>query len=462
MPRRGAREGLARLYARWLFALFVTLELVTVVAVLAFVMLPMARRAADDLAGLMVLSAQTWAELPPETRPVFEDELARNYRIAVQPGMPPAPDTGLRHGFYVRFLERAFERRLGHEVFFERRQGADAEDWLWVAVPAGERSMGVGFATSRLQSNPLGVLAVTLVAGMLLVTALSWWLARRIAQPVARLATAAEQLAKGTSPGLLPLEGPRELSELAQHFNDMAVQLDELSQARTTLFAGMSHDLRTPLARMRLALEMLTISPDPALLQRMDDDIEEMNRLIGQLLDIARGLQPEGRQRLALDRWLDDRLQVHAPAAAAAGATLALRCPPGLHVQAAPQMLARVLDNLLVNALRYAGGAIEVVALAPSADGGHSPTLRIGVLDRGPGIPQDQLAAVFRPFHRLEAARSPDTGGFGLGLAIVQQLARANGWSVSLQAREGGGLAAWVELPAPVSDAGPMQHGDMP
>ncbi|MDP2008101.1 MAG: ATP-binding protein [Rubrivivax sp.] len=450
MPRPRPREGLARLYARWLLALFVTLELVTTVAVLVFVMLPMAERAADDLAGLMVLSAQTWAELPPQTRPVFEQELARQHRIALRPDMPPAPDTGLRHGFYVRFLERAFERRLGQGAFFEHRVAGDGADWLWIAVPAGERWMGAGFDTRRLQSNPLGALAVTLAAGMLLVAALAWWLARRIALPVARLEAAAAQLAKGSNPALLPLDGPRELADLAQHFNDMALQLGELSQARTTLFAGMSHDLRTPLARMRLALEMLTLRPDPALLQRMDNDIEEMNRLIGQLLDIARGLQPEGRQWLDLCHWLDGRRQVHAPAAAAAASTLQLQCPAGLRVQAAPQMLARVLDNLLVNALRYAAGPIDIVALAPAPDNeGRAPLLRIGVLDRGPGIPQDQLAAVFRPFHRLEAARSPDAGGFGLGLAVVQQLARSNGWTVRLQPREGGGLEAWIELPAP-------------
>lgn len=447
MPGRRAQEGLARLYARWLLVLFLALELVTAAAVLAFVMLPMARRAADDLAGLMVLSAQTWAELPPQTRPVFEDELARNYRIAVQPGLAPAPDSGLRHGIYVRFLERAFERRLGREVFFEHRRGPDGEDWLWVAVPAGERWMGVGFATSRLQSNPLGVLAVALGAGVLLVAALSWWLARRIAQPVARLAQAAALLARGTSPGLLPLQGPRELAELARHFNDMAVQLGELSQARTTLFAGLSHDLRTPLARMRLALEMLRMKPDPVLLQRLDDDIEEMNRLIGQLLDIARGLQPEGAQALDLAPWLAQRLQVHAASAAAVGATLSLRCPTQLSAQAAPQMLARVLDNLIVNAMRYAGGAIELVVQDSAAGEAPATGLRIGVLDRGPGIPQDQLEAVFRPFHRLEASRSPDAGGSGLGLAIVRQLAQANGWRVTLEPREGGGLAAWVELP---------------
>ena len=269
-PQRG---GLARLYVRWLAALFIAIELVTAAAALVFIFLPMSERAADDLAGLMVLSAQTWAELPPETRPVFEEELTRSYQIALRPGMQPAPDTGLRHGWYLRFLERAFERRLGHEAFFLPEVAKDGSDWLWIAIPAGGRSIGIGFATSRMQVNPFGALAVALAVGTLLVLVLAGWLASRIAQPIARLELAAAHLAKGASPALLPETGPREHADLAHHFNHMALQVRELSDARTTLFAGISHDLRTPLARLRLALELLTIKPDPALIQRLEHDI---------------------------------------------------------------------------------------------------------------------------------------------------------------------------------------------
>jgi two-component system, OmpR family, osmolarity sensor histidine kinase EnvZ len=446
-PARG-RHGLARLYRRWLAALFIAVELITAVAAMVFIFLPMSQRAADDLAGLMVLSAQTWTELPPETRPVFEEELRKNYQIALRPNMAPAPDTGLRHGWYLRFLERAFEQRLGQEAFFLPEVAADGGDWLWIAVPAGERSIGVGFATSRMQTNPFAALAVALLLGALLVMVLAGWLASRIAQPVARLEQAAAHLARGASPALLPETGPRELADLARHFNHMALQVRELNDARTTLFAGISHDLRTPLARMRLALELLTIKPDPALVQRLERDIDEMNQLIGQLLEIARGLKLEPAQDLSLCAWLKARTQVHLAAADAAGAHLTVDCAGDLRATAPPGMLTRVIDNLVGNALRYAPGPVELVGQAglPKAPG-LPAGVRIGVLDRGPGIPQDQLGAVFRPFHRLEGSRSPTTGGFGLGLAIVQQLSRANGWTVSLEAREGGGLAAWVELP---------------
>ncbi|HEX5697896.1 MAG TPA: ATP-binding protein, partial [Rhodoferax sp.] len=150
--------------------------------------------------------------------------------------------------------------------------------------------------------------------------------------------------------------------------------------------------------------------------------------------------------------WLKSRAEVQKAAADAAHATLTVRCADVLRVYAPPGMLTRVVDNLLGNALRYAPGPIELVAQAlPPLASGEPAGVRVGVLDRGPGIPPDQLETVFRPFQRLEGSRSPSTGGFGLGLAIVQQLAHANGWIVRLEARDGGGLAAWVELPSAAS-----------
>ncbi|WP_341893347.1 ATP-binding protein [Variovorax sp. YR752] len=449
MGRTRQPTGLARQYARWLAALLIALELITAAAALGFIFLPMARRAADDLAGLMVLSAQTWNELPPETRPAFEQELERSHHIALRPDMPPPQDKGLRHGPYLLFLERAFERRTGHAMFFLEEEATDGRLWLWTAVPAGGRSIGVGFAEDRMKTQPLGALALPFGVGMLLVALLSWWLARRIAQPVARLELAAAQLARGASPGLLAETGPRELAELARHFNRMALQVRELLDARTTLFAGVSHDLRTPLARMRLAIEMLRLRPDPALLQRLEHDIEEMNALIGQMLEIARGMNTETAADFELCGWLRGRVQAHADAAQSAGAQLSLRCDQAIRVHAAPGALTRIVDNLLSNALRYAPGPIVLVGrLTPPVDSADTGHVYIAVLDRGPSIAENQLALVFRPFHRAQGQDDAAPGAFGLGLAIVQQLARANGWQVGVRPRDGGGLEAWVTVPA--------------
>jgi two-component system osmolarity sensor histidine kinase EnvZ len=211
----------------------------------------------------------------------------------------------------------------------------------------------------------------------------------------------------------------------------------DLLDGRTTLLAGLSHDLRTPLARMRLALEMLSRRPDPALIERLDKDVEQMNRLVGDMLELARGLGGEAPQRVDVAALLQEM----AAQAGEAGTRVEVSAGPCV-VSAAPVALRRLLDNLLANAQRYGGGQPVELRATRSDDG-----VRIGVLDRGPGIPEDQIEAVFRPFHRVEPSRNPVTGGAGLGLAIVRQLAQSNGWAVSLENRSGGGLAAWVVLP---------------
>jgi two-component system osmolarity sensor histidine kinase EnvZ len=236
---------------------------------------------------------------------------------------------------------------------------------------------------------------------------------------------------------LLPETGPRELAALAQRVNALVRAVHDLLDGRTTLLAGLSHDLRTPLARMRLAIEMLSRRPDPALIERLERDIEEMNRLVGDMLELARGL---GREA-PLEIDVGELLEQLAASAREAGTSVTVAAAP-CRVTAAPMALRRLLGNLLSNAQRYSdAGTVELLARRDKG------ALLIGVLDRGSGIPHDQLEAVFRPFHRVDASRSPGTGGSGLGLAIVRQLAQANGWSVSLENRTGGGLAAWVTLP---------------
>ncbi len=218
----------------------------------------------------------------------------------------------------------------------------------------------------------------------------------------------------------------------------MVQQVQALLSARTMLLAGVSHDLRTPLARMRLALEMLKTAPAPALIARLESDIDEMNALIAALLDLARGLEHETSEEVDLPQWL-----------AALGEDfstpqrrVAVRCPSGRRAIASRAM-RRALGNLLQNALRHApAGPVELIGDL------REGRLRFTVLDRGPGIPPERIAAMFEPFARLDTSRSPQTGGAGLGLAIVRELARANGWQIRLEPRSGGGLAASIEMPA--------------
>jgi two-component system osmolarity sensor histidine kinase EnvZ len=428
--RTAAGASLARHNAVLLALVFVVFELLVAAAVVGFLMAPMARRSADDLAGLMVLSAQTWSELPPDTRPDFELELARSHLLSLR-AEPPRAGTDEWHGPYLHFLEAALADKTGRMQHLAR-ESRDGEDWFWTALPSGSRTIAVGFPARRVGTQPIMTLLVTAGGGLLLALLAAAWLARRTVGPLARLEKAVADVGRGEAPELLPESGPRELAALARRFNEMAIQVRELLAARTTLLAGVSHDLRTPLARMRLALALLAEQPTPARIAQIEGDIEEMDRLIGRVLELARGLEREPPADIDLRSLLTDL----------AGDAARLSLPATLpRLNAPPLALRRVLGNLIDNARRYGGDAVELVAAADE-DG-----VRIGVLDRGPGIPPAQIEAVFEPFHRVEASRSPVTGGTGLGLAIVRQLVAANGWQVELRNRDGGGLEAWLMVP---------------
>jgi two-component system osmolarity sensor histidine kinase EnvZ len=218
-------------------------------------------------------------------------------------------------------------------------------------------------------------------------------------------------------------------------FNRMAGDLASMERERAMVLAGISHDLRTPLSRLRLAVEMS--GAEPAAAEGMNADIEEMDQVIGQFLDFARG-DAELREPVEVDALADEvaghfaRLGRQVRRSGTAGAT----------IPAARMALHRALTNLVENALRYAGGEVEVAA---SQRGGR---VVLEVLDRGPGIPADEVDRLKRPFTRLDEARG-GRGGAGLGLAIVERVARAHGGRFELAAREGGGLAARLVLPVP-------------
>jgi len=282
------------------------------------------------------------------------------------------------------------------------------------------------------------MLLLALLATVVLSLLTALVLARRITRPLAHLSQAAQRIGAGGVPEDLPDSDIQELAELSAAFNQMALQVRELLANRTTLLAGISHDLRTPLARMRLAVEMLPENADPKTVERLRRDIENMNVLIGEFLALSKDLQQESKSEVALEAMLREMAEDRN----AQGAEVTCEVQTGLTVHAGPLALHRVLLNLIGNASRYgAGQTVQIEA----AEEGNEAVVRI--LDRGPGIPQQEMDKVFRPFYRIESSRNTDTGGSGLGLAIVQQLCTANGWSVALLARAGGGTVAELRLP---------------
>ena len=426
-----------RLLPRSLFArTALTLALVFVVfQVLAFwvvtrtLILPVAERSADDLAGLIVLSAQTWVELPPETRAAFERELARRHGLRLTTVDVGATADAPRFAFRSQ-IEGALSVRMDEDIVLRGVPGTDA---AWLDIPVGGHDLRAGFFPQRYAVKPpLAALAVIALGTLLsLLTAL--FLVRRVTVPLARAVDATRRVGAGELPEPLPETGPAELAELARRFNAMAAEVRELLDNRTTLLAGISHDLRTPMTRMQLNLELLRDDPKPARIDRALADLADMNKLIAGYLELARSTQPQARSRFDLAVLLEE-------VAADAGLDWPATAP--CEVEAGRLALRQIVANLVQNAQRYGGGSPVELALECDKRGA-----RVIVRDSGPGIPDDQLEKVFRPFYRLEASRSQATGGTGLGLAIVRQLAEAHGCRITLANRPAGGLEAVLEVP---------------
>ncbi len=280
------------------------------------------------------------------------------------------------------------------------------------------------------------------VAALLLSLLGAWLIVFRITRPLKALQEAAQKVGAGETPPRLDEGGPTELATVAGAFNQMSADLAQIDQDRALILAGVSHDLRTPLTRLRMGIEM---SADDGLREGMTADIEEMDKTIGQFLDFARSEGGEAPQAVDLGALLADVASQYRRRGFAVNmpGTSAVPSAPtfGAGLSVRPQALRRAVSNLIDNALRYAG-ADSPVELDLNVAGGE---LVIKVSDRGPGIPPQDVERIKRPFARLEAARS-NTAGAGLGLAIVERIARSHNGRLELLSRDGGGLIARLVL----------------
>lgn len=293
----------------------------------------------------------------------------------------------------------------------------------------------------RLENRPLADdtslpwrVPVSLLVLALTVAALSWWAVRRVTRPLADLARAADGLGQDLTQAPLPETGPQEVARANRAFNRMQQRLRRTLEGRTRMLAAVSHDLKTPLTRMRLRAEMLD---DEDLRERMEHDLDEMSQMVGDALDHLRGLEQAQERRPVDVMALLESLQADQQAM---GRDVQLEgaCErPWLGGAAA---LRRCVNNLVDNAVLYGQRALLSVQDSPEA-------VTIRVRDAGPGLPPEALEQVFEPFFRLEASRNRVTGGTGLGLAIARQIAEGAGGTLSLRNPPEGGLEATLRLP---------------
>jgi signal transduction histidine kinase len=317
---------------------------------------------------------------------------------------------------------------------FAREAPAQPGDLLvQVALPQGQWAL-LNVSAANFRGSWQRV-AVRLGIWFLIIGWLSVLAARRLTEPIDEFARAAEQLGTGQDVSPLPERGPRELRVATRAFNQMQERLRRFLEDRTRMLAAISHDLRTPLARLRLRAEFIEDDDQRA---ETRADLDAVSQMIRATLDFARD-DAQHEQANLVDLGVlvadicDDIAELGGDVSLADASHISARCQP--------TAIRRAVANLVENAVKYGGGAR--VELVREANG-----VVIVVDDHGPGIPVDEQERVFAPFYRLEQSRNRDTGGVGLGLAVSRNIAREHGGDVKLSNRTPSGLRARLELPA--------------
>jgi len=326
-----------------LLAAFLVFETLAFAVVWLTLIRPMAERSADDLAAKISLAAKTWVELPPQTRTDYEMELAFRHDLelgaATKPLADAAPST-----WFGDLLAASLGRRLQQPVRLKR--GPD-DNWVWLDLKVADKQCGSVSARIAMRCRrrwrrsasscwalPDRVTALLMVG--------------RVGRRLNSLAEKAAEVGQGRDPEPLPETGPQEIRELTAAFNRMAGEVHALLENRTVLLSGISHDLRTPITRLKLALSMLDAA-DAVQVKRMERDLDEMNRLIGDMLVFARALQANDRKDCDLAATLDDLVETAARLGPLHWQPPAAACVANVGEAA----LRRIVGNLLDNARRY-------------------------------------------------------------------------------------------------------------
>ncbi len=356
-------------------------------------------------------------------RALLGDDDSREIRVEVHrirdeippmPGMPPD-------------MVRMHRQMMGAGV-------SNTEMRLSIALIGGQwLNVETRFHQPALQWPWVSIISFGLTAALILV-ALFWFVLTRLAGPLYRLSQAANRLGRGEGVEELDLTGPSEVRDLTRAFNHMQARLTRFISDRTRLLAALGHDLRSPLTAMRVRAELVE---DDETRDRLIGSIGEMQTMVDSTLAFARGLaESDTSETVDLNAFLTTLIED----ISATGDTIVLDGAPGIHVTLRPNAMRRAMRNVIENAVRYGGEAHISVGRTDVA-------ATISVADKGPGIPEEDFDRVFEPFLRLEASRSRETGGSGLGLSIARTIIHAHGGAITLENRPEGGLLVTITIP---------------
>ena len=387
---------------------------------------------ARGLAGDIAMVIESLRQNPsPEGRQRVLDAAERTMDIAIT--LEPGEILPNRHAGQSSLegeVKRALRERVGKPARVDAQSIRDA---VIIDIQLPDGVLSVTAPRDRLFSATVYVFVLWTVGGTLILLGIATMFMRSQVRPVLRLARAADNFGKGRDVPNFKPEGAREVRLAARAFIAMRARILRQIGQRTEMLAGVSHDLRTPLTRMKLELAMMKKSDGVAALQ---GDVGEMERMLEGYLDFARGEGAEKPRPTDVVAMLEEAVRQ----ARRIGDGVKLKATGEFIVPLRPDAFRRCVNNLIGNAIRYARH-VEVNA------GERGRSIEIIIDDDGPGIPEDRREEVFKPFFRLEGSRNPGTGGVGLGLTIARDVARGHGGEIVLAESPMGGLRVRLRLP---------------
>ena len=403
---------------------------------------PRARQMADRVVSTVSITRSALVYAPTNVRPALLLDLATKESLRVQPREKTDTLQPLPTSKYWDRVAREVKERLGPDT--QLMWAVNDTQGVWVSFEINNDRYWLVFDREQLGLTAgvewLGW-AITALLLALIGAAVS---VRFVNRPLAQLAKVARQLARGETPSPLPEKGPAEIRDMNIAFNRMARDLRQTEADREIMLAGISHDLRTPLARMRLEIEMSNVSDETR--HAIDEDLGQIDHSIGQLMEYARpaGVVPEqGIDVSAVLQELYERERSHT---VSVGCVLQASIEPNLYARISAHDLKRIVGNLIENARRYGRSPTDDRAHIQLWAKQQGNVLAIEVRDQGAGIRSADIPRLLRPFSRGESART-GVSGAGLGLAIVERLLGQVGGELALLPNPTGGLIARIEIP---------------